>query len=150
MKYVNLYFNKRGLKFFYNKITKKNKIQSFLMKTNLTSNFLLVFLKKGYKEKVFSWFSEISNNLYKLIFSKHSNFVYSNELLFNLFINNFHLNFNFLLSWIFKVINFFMIEEQYGMTTMQYQRHNKETISFTVTAFWRYFWQPISSKMTKK
>lgn len=106
MKYVNLYFNKRGLKFFYNKITKKNKIQSFLMKTNLTSNFLLVFLKKGYKEKVFSWFSEISNNLYKLIFSKHSNFVYSNELLFNLFINNFHLNFNFLLSWIFKVINF--------------------------------------------
>ena len=98
MKYVNLYFNKRGLKFFYNKITKKNKIQSFLMKTNLTSNFLLVFLKKGYKEKVFSWFSEISNNLYKLIFSKHYNFVYSNELIFNLFINNFHLNFNFLLS----------------------------------------------------
>ena len=106
MKYVNLYFNKRGLKFFYNKITKKNKTQSFLMKTNLISNLLLVFLKKGHKEKVFSWFSEISNNLYKLIFSKHSNFVYSNELFFNLSINNFHLNFNFLLSWIFKVINF--------------------------------------------
>ena len=98
MKYVNLYFNKRGLKFFYNKITKKNKTQSFLMKTNLISNLLLVFLKKGYKEKVFNWFSEISNNLYKLIFSKHSNFVYSNELFFNLSINNFHLNFNFLLS----------------------------------------------------
>ena len=43
-------------------------------------------------------------------------------------------------SVLLKVINFFMIEEQYGMTTMQYQRHNKETISFTVTAFWRYFW----------
>ena len=134
MKYVNLYFNKRGLKFFYNKITKKNKTQSFLMKTNLISNLLLVFLKKGYKEKVFSWFSEISNNLYKLIFSKHSNFVYSNELFFNLSINNFHLNFNFLLSWIFKVINFCFFYSISNLPNI-FKKKQKSQVSYKLRFF---------------
>lgn len=134
MKYVNLYFNKRGLKFFYNKIIKKNKIQSFLMKTNLISNLLLVFLKKGYKEKVFGWFSEISNNLYKLIFSKHSNFVYSNELFFNLSINNFHLNFNFLLSWIFKIINFCFFYSISNLPNI-FKKKQKSQVSYRLRFF---------------
>jgi len=134
LKYVNLYFDKKVLKFFYNKITRKNKIQFFLMKTNLINNLLLVFLKKGYKEKVFGWFSEISNNLYKLIFSKHSNFVYLNELLFNLSINNFHLNFNFLLSWIFETINFCFFYSISNLPNI-FKKKQKSQVSYKLRFF---------------
>jgi hypothetical protein len=106
LKYVNLYSSLWRFKSPQLKIIKKTSFSFTILKTPPINNFLSVFLKGGYKEKLFNWFNFISDNLYKLINYRYIKFIYSNELLFNLFINNFHFNFNFLLSWIFGIINF--------------------------------------------
>ena len=134
MKYVNLYFFNKQLKFFNYQIIKRNETCPSLVKNNLINNFLQVFLKKGQKEKIFKWFNGISSDLYKLIFFKHTTFVYSNELLFNLSINNFHFNFNFLLSWIFEVINFCFF---YSITSVPniFKKKQKIQVSYKLRFF---------------
>lgn len=139
MKYISLFFflNKINF-FFFNKIIKKNYIYYEQYEIFSINNFLLIFLKNGYKEKIFKWINFICNLLYKLIYFKYVNCIYSNELIFNLSINNFHFNFNFLLSWVFEIINFCFF---YSITNIQniFKKKQKIQISYKLHFFKKNF-----------